>query len=142
MPIIIYTLCKSHVNVNHLHLHIWNFYTYTNTRLHRAMWMFVKYIYTTLRKCFGACKWKWIYYIPLMTIPSCKSILTGCGCISKLIFYLFLQWTILICPSQKIMILWYPPNISIFYQYGIMVVLFQEVNEHFSPSLLEYNFYY
>jgi hypothetical protein len=30
-------------------------------------------------------------------------------------------------PSQKIMILWYCPNISIFYNYGTIVVLFHGI---------------
>ncbi len=105
-------VCKSSASVNHLHLHVQTFYTY---------------IYIAFPKCFGACKC--IYYIPLMTIPFCKSILISCGCIPKLKFiFIFLQWASLIDLSQNIIILWYSPNISISYQYETMVVLLQGVS--------------
>ncbi len=41
-----------------------------------------------------------LYYIPLVPIPSCKSILIRCGCIPKLNF-IFLQFATLIGPSPK-----------------------------------------
>jgi len=41
-----------------------------------------------------------LYTVCLMIIPSCKFILISCECILKLNFF-FLQWTILIGPSQK-----------------------------------------
>ncbi len=67
--------------------------------------------YLVLCKCFGVCTC--MYCIPVMIIPSYKSILISCGCFPKLNFYFYL-----IGPLQKIMIFWYSPNISIFDQYG------------------------
>jgi len=72
---------------------------------------------------------KCIYYMPLMIIPSCKCILISCACIPKLNLFIFamvhFDW-----PFS-------PPNISIFYQYGTMVVLFRAIpknnlNAHFA----------
>ncbi len=67
-------------NVNHLHL------THLNIlQLHHCK-IFIKYTYMTPCKCFGSC---YIYYIPLMTIPSCKSIFITCGCILHGSTYIF-----------------------------------------------------
>jgi hypothetical protein len=77
-------------------------------------------------KCFGVCKCKWIYYLPFMTIVFWKSMVIGCGCIPKL--KLFLQWATLIGPSQKIMILWYYPNIKTFCtNMGLWWCYFEEI---------------
>jgi len=57
-------------HLNFLHLHHWH-------------QIFVKYTYTTPCKCFGSC------YIPLMTIPYCKSILISCGCILHGSIYIY-----------------------------------------------------
>ncbi len=94
---VVYIACKSCVSVNHLHLNIKTFYTYThivimynffcNYIYMRPMQIFVKYIYIALCKCFEV--YKFIYYIPLMTMPSCKSILISCECISKFYFIFF-----------------------------------------------------
>jgi len=61
--------------------------------------MFVKYIYIISYKCFVVCKC--MYYIPLMTMPSCKSILIRSRRIPKFNF-IFLQYVTLI---KKTMIL-------------------------------------
>jgi hypothetical protein len=95
-----------------------NFYTYIYIvalynlfiHLHKVRESkFLKYTYAVSCKCFGACKC--INYMSLMIILSCKFILISCECI-QILFY-FLQWAILIGPSQKLVIFWYPPNISI-----------------------------
>ncbi len=89
--------------------------------------------YIVLYKCFGVCTC--MYCIPIMIVPSYKSILISCGCFQSSFFF-FLQWATLISPFKKqIMIFWYSPNISIFYQYRTMVVLFKEIswNAHFVP---------
>ncbi len=57
-------------------------YTLTQGNIHK---------YTAPCKCFGACKCKCIYYILLMTIPSCKSILISCECIPKPNYYYFVM---------------------------------------------------
>ncbi len=78
--------------------------------------------------CFGKCKCR--YYILLMTMPSCKSILISCGCIPSFNF-LFLYfcsealWLVLL---KKIMMLCYSSNISIFHKYEDYHVLFQEIS--------------
>ncbi len=80
-------------HVNHLHLHIWTFYLY--------IYILVVYIYTFTLTSFCVNVWecvKCIYYIPLMAMPSCKSILIRFGCIPKLNL-IFLQSTTLIGPS-------------------------------------------
>jgi hypothetical protein len=91
----------------------------------RLVQIFFKYIYIGLCKCFGV--YKCINYIPWTITPSCKSMLISCECILKLNFFFFWQWATLISPSQKIMILWYYLNISIFNEYGTMVILFQGI---------------
>ncbi len=98
-------------------LHV--YYTYIHIYIHI-------YTYTTMCKCFGVCKCKWIYYLPFMTIVFKISMLIGCGCIPKL--KLFLQWATLIGPSQKIMILWYYPNIKTFStNMGLWWCYFEEI---------------
>jgi hypothetical protein len=66
------------------------------------VWFFFTFIQHQC-KCFGA--FKFIYYILLLTIPSYKSILISCGCVSiiYLFIYLFIFATIhLIGSSSKI----------------------------------------
>jgi hypothetical protein len=100
----VYMACKS--CVNHLHLHIWTFFLtlifLSCIYIFTLTWGQCKYLSNTLtwfcvnvQECV-----KCIYYIPLMPIPSCKSILIRRECIPKL-YFIFLQSTTLIGPSQK-----------------------------------------
>jgi hypothetical protein len=134
-------MCKScvlslkHLNVLHLHLYCCRTYLFIYIHI---------YTFMTMCKCFGVCKCKEIYYLPFMTIVSLKSMFISCGCIPKLFFF-FLQWATLIGPSQKIMILWYCPNIKAFStNMGLWWCYFKKYFEckFCRASLLEYNFYY
>jgi len=49
----IYTICKSHVSVNHLHFHIQTFYTYTYPV---AVYIYI-YIYIYILVTQGRCKY-------------------------------------------------------------------------------------
>jgi hypothetical protein len=84
--------------------------------------------------CFLVCKC--MYYIPLVTIPSYKSILIKSRHIPKFNF-IFLQHVILIGPWKKNMILSYSPNINIFYQYKTIVILFWGISwMHILPHFI------
>jgi hypothetical protein len=111
--------CKSYVfslkHLNFLHLHLYCCCIYIHI-----------YTYTTMCKCFGLCKCKWIYYLPFMTIVSLKSILISCGCIPKFKCFFSMghfDWSF--TKNHDTLIL--PKHQSIFYQYGTMMVLFQEI---------------
>ncbi len=74
-------------------------------------------------------KCKCVYYISLMTILSCKSILISCWCILKLNFILFFEGSTLIGLSQKIHDIFILPNINNFYQSGTTIwLLFQGIS--------------
>jgi len=90
----------------------------------KSLYIFIKYTYIAPCKCFGVCKC--IYYIFLMTIPSCKSILISCECIPKLNF-IFCKGTLWWILHTKKMIFWYSLNIKVL-QYKLIVVLFQEIS--------------
>jgi len=130
----IWYVCKSHVNVNHLCLHVWTFYIYTyivamyicvHSHLHETNVNMCQINLHGPMKCIGVCKC--IYYIPLMTIPSCKSILINCECIPKFFFFFVVvghfDW-----PFTKKS--WYFDTLQTltFYQYGTIVVLFQGIS--------------
>jgi len=99
----------------------------------------VKYTYIALCKYLGTCKC--IYYIPFMTLPSCKSIIISCACKPKLNYlfiYLFIicngpLWFILYKKNHDILIL--SKHFSIFltiWDYG-GVILRNILNAHFAP---------
>jgi len=118
-------MCKSFM------LPIWTSYIYI---IVMYKFFFNIYTYTTSCKCFGACKR--IYHILFMIIPSWKSILINCGCIPPL-NYILLQWATLIGPSQKNYDILIFLKISIFYQYGTMMVLFQKISwMHILPHFI------
>jgi hypothetical protein len=73
----VHIACKSHVSVNHLHSHVWTFYTYKILVL-----IFVKYIYIISYKRFWTFTWDCVhvYYISLIAMLSYKSILISCEC--------------------------------------------------------------
>jgi len=104
MSIVGYMAYKSHVNGNHLHLHIRTFYSYIVVvyifylHLHKANVNICQIHLHSSCKCFGMCKC--IYYIPLVTIPSCKSILVSYGCMFWWVFFLVMGHLVGLSPKH------------------------------------------
>jgi hypothetical protein len=114
----IYAYTSKHFTLTHI-IVVYHFFTLTQSQY--------KYLSNTFtQSCvnvLGVCKC--IYYISLMIIPFCKSILISYGCMFWCFFFLVWQWAIWLAYHQKHYEIPLSPQVKItfftlFYTYTIL----------------------